>query len=170
MMIYYYQTETPAEAFDAASKDDAHWNHAERMALGEMATAFREGFTPSEHLGSGRICSCDSAAFLLFDDNGGRGYGISLLQLPGHESGIDDPVAQELLDLHRIRRGEAFFADSLLIWSASRATLADLDHGYQLLVQARFIDRTDTMVTIKDGNAESHQRPAFMCRSSIRSG
>jgi hypothetical protein len=37
MMIHYYKSGSPAEAFEAAAKDTQKWSFAEMDALAEMA-------------------------------------------------------------------------------------------------------------------------------------
>ena len=134
-------------------------------ALAEMAQRFRDGFSPTMRLGSGKVCPCTQGSFMLFDDKlQDKGYGIALQVLHGHEVGIDDDIAQEILDYHRDRLDQEFFADQLLVWADHVASLADLDHGYALLEEALLVERTGRTVTVRYDDKQ-YRRPAFIVRS-----
>ena len=162
MEIRYYKVGSPAEAFDEASRDTKYWRFAEMDALAEMAQRFRDGFSPTMRLGSGKVCPCTQGSFMLFDDKlQDEGYGIGLQVLHGHEVGIDDDVAQEILDYHQDRLDQEFFADQLLVWADHVASLDDLDRGYAVLEETHLVERTGGAVTVSyDG--KQHRRPAFI--------
>jgi hypothetical protein len=116
-------------------------------------------------LGSGRVCPCAGGTFMLFEDKlKVRGYGIALQMLSGHEEGIDDDAAREILKYHRDRLDQEFFADQLLVWADHIGSLADLDRGYALLEEANLIERTNKTVNVTEGDKQN-RRPAFVVRS-----
>src|SRR6516165_6794316 len=99
MDIYFYKATSPAEAFEMASKDTKTWGFPEMDALTEMARLLREGYQHHQD-GLAKSCFCSRGWFKLFGPEA-KGYGIALVQLQGHESGIANPAAQEVLEYHR---------------------------------------------------------------------
>jgi hypothetical protein len=163
MDIYRYQASSPAEAFEAASKDFKTWNFREMEALGQMAEAIRNGFKPQTKTGSGHNYFCEAGNFLLFDDGSPRGLGIMLVSLFGRENGIDDDAAQELLEHHRDRRGQELYAHELTDCSDHIESVADLDSAYQKLLEANLIERTESTVQVTVDGVQ-YERPTYVLR------
>jgi hypothetical protein len=163
MNIHRYQASSPAEAFEMASKDSKNWDFAAMDALTQMAEAIRNGFTPTMTIGSGKTYACAAGSFLMFDDEPHRGYGISLVGLTGHEVGIDDPAAQEVLDHHREHRGQELYAYRLLTWSQHIDSIDDLDEAYKNLLEGDLIEKTGRTVGVTVDDAQ-YERPAYVVR------
>jgi hypothetical protein len=161
MDIHYYIASSPAEAFEMASKDTTTWGFPEMDALAEMGQLLREGHEPPQE-GLGKSCFCTRGWFKLFGPEA-RGYGIALVVLQGHECGIDDPAAQEVLDHHREHRGEEMYAEALLVYSEHVSGIDDLDRAYKMLLDGNLIKKTDKTVTVMDGY-QKHQRPTYLVR------
>lgn len=109
-----------------------------------------------------RTCSSPRGQFQVFTDPK-KGIGISLLSLTGREAGIDDPAAAEILDYHRDRPGEELYADQLIVFSKNVADINGLDAGYELLMRAGFLSRTESIVEVTVGD-EKVERPKFRLR------
>ena len=130
MNIYRYQAASPADAFEAASKDASRWNFNEMLALGEMADKLRNGYPLNAQRNTIKSCICKAGFFKLFENDLPRGYGIGCICLFGHESGVADDAAQEILDFHREQPEQATYAAPLLVWSEYVSTISELDRGY----------------------------------------
>ena len=163
MNIYYYNAATPADAFDSASKDATRWSFAEMLGLGRMAEAIRSGFIPAKRPGNKWACFCECGFFLLFGPNQTKGYGISVVLLKGHETGIDDPIAQEILDFHRVHRAKECFASPLLTWSQHISSIDDLDRGYHLLEQAQLLAPTGSISKVENESGITVERNNYVC-------
>jgi hypothetical protein len=161
MDIHYYIASSPAEAFELASKDTTRWGFPEMDALTEMAELLRDGHEPRQD-GRGKSCFCAHGWFKLFGP-AAKGYGIALVLLQGHECGLDDPAAQEVLNHHREYRGEEMYAEALLVHSEHVSGIDDLDRAYELLLAGNLIERTDKTVTETNGD-KKHQRPTYRVR------
>lgn len=161
MNISYYKANSPAKAFEIASKDTKTWRFPEMDALSEMAQLLSDGYRPPQD-GLAKSCYCSRGWFKLFGPEA-KGYGIALVQLKGHESGIADPAAQEVLDYHREHRGEELFAEALLICAEHISSIEDLDTAYEKLLAGHLIEKTTKTVTVTNGD-ESHRRPAYRVR------
>lgn len=161
MEIHYYKARSPAEAFEIASKDTKKWGFPEMDALMEMAQLLRDGYTPKQD-GMAQSCVCGRGWFKLFGPEA-KGYGIALVMLQGHEAGIDDPAAQEVLDHHREHAGEEMYAEALLAYAEHISSIEDLDAAYEKLLASNLIVQTNKTLTVTDGD-KKHQRPAYRTR------
>jgi hypothetical protein len=130
-------------------------------ALTEMAQLLRDGYTPKQD-GMAKSCFCGRGRFKLFGPEA-KGYGIALVMLQGHEAGIDDPAAQEVLDYHREHPGEEMYAEALLVYAEHISSIEDLDVAYEKLLAGNLIVKTNKTVMVPDGD-EKHQRPAYRTR------
>jgi hypothetical protein len=161
MDIHFYRANSPAEAFEVASKDTKKWGFPEMDALTEMARLLRDGYEPRQD-GMAKSCFCSRGWFKLFGPEA-KGYGIALVQLQGHEVGIADDAAQEVLDHHREHRGEEMYAEALMVCAEHISSIEDLDAAYEKLLAGNLIVKTGKTVTVTDGD-KKHQRPAYRVR------
>ncbi len=165
MDIYYYKTDSLADAFEMASKDPRTWDFPAMEALAELADNARAGTLAGMKMGLGTIYACTGGQFKVNVDSN-KGYGIALLSLTGRESGIDDPTAAEILEYHRNRPDQDLYADQLLVFSENVLDINALDAGYDLLLQAQFLVRTNSTVPVTVGEA-TVERPKYRLRRSM---
>ena len=64
MEIHRYSTTSPADAFDAASKDASHWTFNEMLALKQMAERLRNGYSLRAQRSTRKSCICEAGFFL----------------------------------------------------------------------------------------------------------
>jgi hypothetical protein len=128
-------------------------------ALAELAVAVRRDLLEGQKLGMGKIYSGSLGQFNVFEDSK-NGFGLSLLGLTGRESGIDDATAAEILEFHRDRPKAELYAEQLVIFSEYVPDIYALDAGYDLLTQAGFLVRTDSIVQLTVGD-ETILRPQY---------
>jgi hypothetical protein len=156
----YYEASDPAEAFQKASRDLATWNYdfGTLEAFQAMA-AIRDGSAFIPRIGTDPLCACRLGHLRI--SRKPNGFAIAVVTITGPESGIADPAAAEVLDLHRYRRGQAFHSEQLLIYSQPVDTIEQLDAAYALLEEALLIERGQGMVTVTwDG--EEYERPIYV--------
>jgi hypothetical protein len=165
MNIYRYQAASPADAFEAASKDASHWNFNEMLALAEMADKLRNGYPLNAQRSTIKSCVCKAGFFKLFEDDLPRGYGIGCICLFGHESGVADDAAQEILDFHREQPEQATYAAPLLVWSEYISKIAELDRGYELLLRSGFVTQSKEEVVVSDEVGRKVKRPKYKLRA-----
>lgn len=164
MESYHYKADSLAEAFEMASKDTKTWTFPAMEALAELAALARKNSLRGNKVGMGKIYSSSLGHFQVFDDSKKvKGYGIALVALIGRESGIDDPAAAELLEFHRARPEVELYADPLVGFSEHIADINGLDAGYELLMRAGFLSRTDAIVEVTVGD-EKVERPKYRLR------
>ncbi len=135
------------------------WNFPAMEALAELAVAVRRDLLKGMKVGKSTTYSRSLGQFSVFVDSK-KGFGIGLLSLTGRESGIDDPTAAEILEFHRDRPEEELFAEPLVIFSEHVPDIYALDAGYELLTQAGFLVRTDSIVQLTVGD-ETILRPQY---------
>ena len=162
MVIYYYNTDSLSDAFEMASKDARTWSFPEMEALSELAVSARHGLLNGTRMGQHTIYSFTGGQFVVIVDPN-KGYGIALLTLTGHEFGIDDPAGAEILAYHRDRPEVELYADQLIVFSENIQDINQLDAGYELLLRAKFIVRTDSTVLVTVGDATA-ERPKYRLR------
>lgn len=164
MNIHYYKADSLADAFELASRDTKTWTFPAMEALTELAADARKNSLRGEKVGMGVIYSCSLGHFQVFDDSKKvKEYGIALVGLNGRESGIDDPAAAEILEFHRDRPEKELYAEQLLVFSEYVPDINVLDAGYELLTQAKFLVRTDSIVQVTAGD-EKVERPKYRLR------
>ena len=158
MDIHYYQANSHFEAFELASKDTKNWGFREMDALTEMAQLLRNGYMPQKE-GMATSCFSSRGWFNLFSSDA-KGYGIGLVSLQGHEAGIDDLAAQEVLEHHREHRDQEMYAGSLLIFAEYISSIKDLDAAYEKLLAAKLMVKLNKTVTVANGD-KKFRRPAY---------
>ncbi len=159
MNMYYYQADSLADAFEMASRDTKKWNFPAMEALAEIAVGVRRDLLQGNKPRTSRIYSGSLGQFIVIVDSK-KGYGFGLLSLTGREAGIEDPTAAEILEFHRDRPEEELFAEPLVIFSEHVQDIYALDAGYELLTQAGFLVRTDSIVELTVGD-ETILRPQY---------
>jgi hypothetical protein len=162
MDIHYYKAASLAHAFEIASKDTATWEFPAMETLAELAEHARRGSLKGMQMGLGTIYACTRGQFKVNVDSK-KGYGVALLSLTGRESGVEDPAAAEILEYHRDRPEEELYADQLLVWSGNVSDINALDAGYELLLRAQFLVKTDSTVQVTVGDAPV-ERPKYRLR------
>lgn len=164
MQSHYYEASDTAEAFEKASKDPGTWDSdfATLEAFQTMATAIRDGSAVITSMGVDPFYACYRGNFRVSKKP--KGFGIAVVSITGHEAGIEDPAAAEVLAFHRFHRGKALYAYQLITYSESVNTIDELDAAYALLEGAPLrpmIERGKEKVkVIVDG--EEYEKPKFV--------
>ena len=164
MESHCYEANVPAEAFEKASKDPATWDNdfATLEAFQTMAAALRDGSAVIMRMGIDPLYACHRGNFKVATKT--KGFAIAVVSITGHEVGIADPAAAEVLAFHRYNRGKALYADQLLVHSEHIETIDQLDAAYALLGGAPLrpmIKRGAEVVKVKAGDKEC-ERATFM--------
>ena len=164
MQSHYYKASDPGEAFEKASKDPQTWNFefATLEAFKTMTTAIRDGSAVILPMGVDPLYACSRGDFRVATKM--EGFGIAVVSIKGHESGVQDPAAAEVLAFHRYHRGEALYAKQLLVHSQHVETIDKLDAAYALLEGTPLrpmIERGNGTVKVEvDG--EEYEKPTFV--------
>jgi hypothetical protein len=166
MQSHYYEVSDPAEAFEKASKDPRAWDFdfATLEAFQAMATALRDGSAVITAMGVDPFYACSRGNFRVAKKP--KGFAIAVVSITGHEAGVANPAAAEVLAYHRYHRRKAVYADPLLVHSQHVVTIEQLDAAYALLESTPLrpmIERGEETVTVIV-NGEEYQRPTFVVK------
>ena len=164
MQSHYYEASDPAEAFEKASKDPKTWDFdfATLVAFQAMATALQDGSAVITPMGVDPCYACSRGNFRVATKL--KGFGIAVVSITGHEVGVADPAAAEVLAFHRYHRQQALYADQLLVHSQHVETIDRLDAAYALLEGTPvrpMIERGEGTVKVNVDGKE-YERPTFV--------